>query len=110
MEQGGTVLLVEDQDMVRKMAELMLKRLGYQVFAASCGAEAVELLRENPDRVSFVITDLTMPGMDGWETLTALRKIRPHIPVILVSGHDEARVMTAVIAPSSPMSSYTSLT
>jgi PAS domain S-box-containing protein len=93
MEQGGTVLLVEDQDTVRKMAELMLKRLGYEVLVASGGAEAVELLRENPEQVQFVITDLTMPGMDGWETLMALRKIRPHIPVVLVSGHDEAHAM-----------------
>jgi PAS domain S-box-containing protein len=93
MEPGGTVLLVEDQDTVRNMAESMLKHMGYQVLAASCGAEAVELFSENPDRVSFVITDLTMPVMNGWETLTALRKIQPHIPVVLVSGHDEARVM-----------------
>ncbi len=93
MEQGGAVLLVEDQDMVRKMAELMLKRLGYEVLAASDGPEAVELLRDNPDLIRCVITDLSMPGMDGWETLTALRKIRPHIPVVLVSGHDEAHAM-----------------
>ncbi len=91
--QGGTVLIVEDQDPVRKMSVLMLKRLGYEVLEASGGAEAVELFRENPDQVRLVITDLTMPGMDGWETLVALRKIRPYIPVILVSGHDEAQAM-----------------
>ena len=93
MEQGGTVLLVEDQDMVRKMAESMLKRMGYEVLAVSGGAEAVQLFRENPDQIRLVITDLTMPGMDGWETLTALREIRPHIPVILASGHDVAHAM-----------------
>jgi len=95
VEQGGTVLLVEDQDMVRKVAELMLKRLGYEVLAASDGADAVKLLRENPDLIRFVITDLTMAGMDGWETLTALRKTRPDIPVILVSGYDEGHAMTS---------------
>jgi signal transduction histidine kinase/CheY-like chemotaxis protein len=93
VEQGGTVLLVEDQDTVRKMAESMLKRLGYEVLAASGGTEAVKMFRENADPVRCVITDLSMPGMDGWETLAALRKIRPHIPVILVSGHDEAHAM-----------------
>ncbi len=93
IEQGGTVLLVEDQDTVRKMAESMLKRLGYEVLAASGGAEAVKLLRENLDLIRCVITDLTMPGMDGWETLAALREIQPYIPVIMVSGHDEARAM-----------------
>lgn len=93
-ESGGTVLLVEDQDPVRNTAESMLKRLGYEVLPASCGAEAVNLLREKPNRIRCVITDLGMPGMDGWATLAALRKIRPHIPVILVSGYDDALVMT----------------
>jgi two-component system, cell cycle sensor histidine kinase and response regulator CckA len=93
VEQGGTVLLVEDQDMVRKMAKTMLHRMGYEVVAASGGTEAVKLFRKNPDQVRLVITDLTMPGMNGWETMAALRKIRPHIPVVLVSGHDEAHAM-----------------
>ncbi|MDR3555768.1 MAG: ATP-binding protein [Syntrophobacteraceae bacterium] len=90
IEKGGLILLVEDDPGVRNMAETMLKRMGYKVLAASNGPEAVKLFKENPERVRFVITDLTMPGMDGWETLAALRKIRPHIPVVLASGHDEA--------------------
>ncbi len=93
MERGSTLLLVEDQDAVREMAESMLKALGYQVLATSGGAEAVKLLQANPDQVCCVITDLSMPGMDGWETLTALRKIRPNIPVVLASGYDEAHAM-----------------
>jgi CheY-like chemotaxis protein len=93
MEPGGTVLLVDDQDAVRNMAKSMLKRLGYEVLAAPGGAEAVRMLRENLDQIRCVITDLTMPGMDGWETLAALRKIQPHIPVILVSGYDEAQAL-----------------
>ncbi len=75
MEPGGTVLLVEDLDVLRNMAEAMLKQLSFEVLAASDGAEAVNLLRENPDQIHCVITDLFMPGMDGWETLVALRKI-----------------------------------
>jgi PAS domain S-box-containing protein len=91
-ELGGKVLLVEDLDTMRKIAEAMLKRLGFDVLAASGGAEAVNLLRENPGQIRYVITDLSMPGMDGWETLTALRKIQPDLPVIVVSGYDEAYV------------------
>jgi PAS domain S-box-containing protein len=94
MEPGGTVLLVDDQDAVRTMGKTMLNRLGYEVLAASGGAEAVNLFREHSDQVRLVITDLTMPGMDGWETLEALRKIRPHIRVVLASGYDEAHVKT----------------
>lgn len=90
---GGAVLLVDSQDSVRNMAQSMLERLGYEVLAVSGGAEAVSLLRETPDRVRCVVTDLTMSGMDGLETLAALRKIRPLIPVVLTSGNDEAQVM-----------------
>jgi len=93
MEPGGTVLLVEDQDTARLIARAVLKRLGYEVIDASSGSEAIDLFRQDPDRIRCVITDLGMPEMDGWETLAALRKIRANIPVILVSGYDEAYAM-----------------
>jgi two-component system, cell cycle sensor histidine kinase and response regulator CckA len=91
--EGSTVLLVDDHDDVRKMAADMLKHLGFTVLTAADGLEAIELFREHRDIICFVLTDLTMPGMDGWQTLSALRKIDPHIPVILSSGYDEAYVM-----------------
>ncbi len=94
MGAGGNVLLVEDQETVRNMAEAMLEQMGFEVLAASSGAEAVELFQANPDKILCVMTDLRMPGMNGWETLAVLRKIRPHIPAILVSGCDEACAMT----------------
>ncbi len=86
--EGALVLLVDDDPLVLNMAQSMLSRMGYGVLAASGGAEAVKLFEEDPDRVRIVITDLSMPGMDGWQTLTALRKIRPNIPVVLTSGYD----------------------
>jgi nitrogen-specific signal transduction histidine kinase/CheY-like chemotaxis protein len=89
----GQVLLVEDEDTVRKVAEVMLRRLGLQVLTAVDGAEAVQIFRENQDRIALVLSDLTMPRMNGWETLNALRHLQPDIPVILASGYDEARVM-----------------
>ncbi len=92
-EKGGFILLVDDDPGVRKMATAMLKRMDYEVLAASSGAEALKLFKENPDRVRFVITDLTMEGMNGWEILAALRKIRPDIPAVLASGHDEPYAM-----------------
>ena len=92
-EGGGTVLLVEDDEMVRNMAAAMLKRLGFTVLEAKDGVEAVEIFRERKDEIRCVITDLTMPRMNGWETLTALRKLAPDIPVILASGYDKAQVM-----------------
>jgi CheY-like chemotaxis protein len=71
----------------------MLTRLGYTVLEAKDGAEAVEVFKQHQDEVRCVLSDLTMPRMDGWETLAALRKLSPNIPVILSSGYDEAQVM-----------------
>jgi PAS domain S-box-containing protein len=93
MEGGGTVLLVEDDSHVRDIAATILKHLGYSVIEAKDGVDAVEVFRQHLSEISCVLCDLTMPRMNGWETLTALRKLVPDIPVILASGYDEAQVM-----------------
>jgi two-component system cell cycle sensor histidine kinase/response regulator CckA len=93
MDWGGTVLLVEDEEVLRRTVATMLARLGFLVLDAKDGTEAVEVFRQHQDTIRFVICDLTMPRMDGWETLTALRRLAPGIPVILTSGYDEAHVM-----------------
>ena len=90
---SGTVLLVEDDEMVREMAAIMLNNLGFTVCTASDGVEALEVFAKHPDEIRLVLSDVSMPRMDGWETLTALRRIRPKIPVILTSGHDESQVL-----------------
>jgi len=92
-EGDGKVLLIEDEAQVRNMARIMLTRLGFTVIEAKDGAEAVEMFRRRRDEIRWVLTDLTMPQMNGWETLAALRKLSPDIPVILSSGYDEAQVM-----------------
>ncbi len=91
-ERFGTVLLVEDQEIVRNMTETMLARMGFKVVTATDGVEAVEIFQQHLDAINIVLTDLSMPRMDGWETLSALRRIRPDIPVILLSGHDDSLV------------------
>jgi len=93
LESGGIVLLVDDQDLARGMAAAMLNRLGFEVITAKDGTEAVDIFRERPEDIGLVLTDLTMPLLNGWETLDAVRKIRPDIPVILSSGYDEAGIM-----------------
>lgn len=89
-EEYGTVLLVEDEDIVRKMAEIMLTRLGFKVLLAKDGIEAVEIFGKHLDKIDVVVSDLTMPRMNGWETLLKVRQIRPDIPIILTSGYDES--------------------
>jgi CheY-like chemotaxis protein len=75
------------------MAQAVLRRLGYEVVAAVDGVEAVEVFRRHQEWIGCVLLDLTMPRRDGWETLAALRALRPDLPVILASGYDEAQAM-----------------
>jgi two-component system cell cycle sensor histidine kinase/response regulator CckA len=93
-EERGTVLLVEDEEMLRKMTAEMLRHIGFRVLQAKDGVDAVEVFRQHREEIRCVVCDLTMPRMGGWETLAALRKISPDIPVILSSGYDEAQVMS----------------
>jgi PAS domain S-box-containing protein len=90
---GGTVLLVEDEPMVRKLGQSALTSLGFAVLLAGDGVEAMEVFRQHKDKVRCVICDVTMPRMDGWETLAALRRLAPGLPVVLASGYDKAHVM-----------------
>ncbi len=92
-ETGATVLVVEDEEQVRKLAANLLIQLGYTVLEAKDGLEAVEVFKKHQDELRCVLSDLTMPRMDGWNTLAALRRLSPDIPVILSSGYNEAQVM-----------------
>lgn len=85
---SGTVLVVEDEESMRKMAGIMLTYMGYTVITAKDGVNAVDVLRKHNGEIQCVLCDLTMPGMDGWETMAALRKISPSVPVVLTSGYD----------------------
>ena len=86
---GGseTILVVDDDDGVRKTAASALRAAGHRVVEAPDGRAAVELLRSTPD-VELAVVDMTMPGMSGEETLHALRELRADLPVLLSSGYD----------------------
>lgn len=90
---GGTVLLVEDEPAVRKTTSAMLGISGFTVLEARDGAEALELYRQHQGAICLVVSDLTMPGLDGWSTLAALRNLDPDLPAILTSGYDQSQVM-----------------
>lgn len=94
MESGGTVLLVEDDEIMSDMAQTMLTRLGFKVLTAQDGVEAIEVFQKHLNEIDIVVSDMSMPHMNGWETLSALRRSRPEIPVVLVSGHDESDLIT----------------
>jgi CheY-like chemotaxis protein len=88
------VLLVEDEPAVRQVARVMLTRLGFTVLEAADGQGAVELFRQHQAVIRCVLCDLTMPGLDGWETLAALREMAPAIPAVLASGYDRTEVLS----------------
>ena len=84
-----TVLLIDDEDAVRRVAERGLARLGFSVVCAP-GAEAALALLSDPAVAALlhiVVSDLTMPGLDGAELIQAIRLLRPGLPAILVSGY-----------------------
>lgn len=89
----GTVLVVEDEPMLRDIVKATLTRMGYIVLVAKDGFEAVEIFQQHRESIGCVLCDLIMPGMDGWETLSALRGLSPDLPVILSSGYDPVQAM-----------------
>jgi two-component system, cell cycle sensor histidine kinase and response regulator CckA len=88
-----TVLVVDDEPLVRKAFSRALRTLGYAVLEAEDGLAAVELFGQRRAEISCVVCDVTMPRMGGWETLTALRELAPGLPVILASGYSQDQVM-----------------
>jgi len=90
---GGLILVVDDEAVVRDVARHALGRFGYETLMAHHGQKAVEICREQGERISLVLLDLSMPGMDGVETLAELQRIRPDLPVVLCSGYNEKEAM-----------------
>jgi CheY-like chemotaxis protein len=83
----GAGLVVDDEVAVVRLAGRMLQKLGFETIPASGGREALELFRADPDRVRFVLLDMTMPNMSGREVFLEMRRIRPDVPIILSSGY-----------------------
>jgi CheY-like chemotaxis protein len=86
---SGTVLLIDDEEMVRGMGRSALERAGYRVLEAENGSAAINIVSEHGDDIDTVILDLTMPVMSGAETLEALRRLRPGLAIVLSSGFSE---------------------
>jgi PAS domain S-box-containing protein len=84
---SGTLLLVDDEDMIITTSEEMLQRLGYTVLTAKSGSEALDIYEKKKSEIDLVILDLIMPGMSGSETYEGLKKLNPNIKVLLASGY-----------------------
>ncbi len=86
---GGaeTILLVDDEDLIRDLGQRLLVKAGYEVVSARSGEEAIEVFQTRWERIPLVILDLIMPGMGGKKCLEELRKINPHSKVLVTSGY-----------------------
>jgi PAS domain S-box-containing protein len=86
---GRTVLVVDDEDSVRRVMRRVLTRRGFEVLEAVDGPSAIETFTSHAARIAVVVLDYTMPGMSGAETLAKLREIDPDLRVVLASGYTE---------------------
>lgn len=83
----GTILIVDDEEVVRTVAQDMLEALGYEVLTAEDGKEALETYGKNRDQIDLVLLDMIMPGMMGGETYDRLRDMNSGVKVLLSSGY-----------------------
>jgi two-component system cell cycle sensor histidine kinase/response regulator CckA len=88
---GGRILLVEDEDPVRMVAERSLTRQGYEVTSARDGEEGLALVEEGGE-FDIVVSDVVMPSLDGPAMAREIRKLAPHLPVLFMSGYAEEQL------------------
>lgn len=86
---GGieTILVAEDDEMLRKLASTVLGEFGYTVLLAKDGDDAVEQFKKNKDDIQLIILDMIMPGRNGLETYNAIKAVKPDIPALFASGY-----------------------
>ena len=88
---NGHLLIADDEVYLTKLYDVALAKLGYRVTLAKNGAEALRIFRADPRQFDLLVTDQMMPGMSGTELSEELLKLRPDLPIIVVTGYREAR-------------------
>ncbi len=109
---GGqeTILLVDDEPMIRELGKTILTSYGYRVLLANDGLEAVEIYQQNADAIELVLLDLTMPNLSGKDALQQIREIDPNVRVVFASGYsaddlnlsDDACILGFISKPFRP--------
>jgi CheY-like chemotaxis protein len=94
---GDTVLIAEDEELVRNVLVRMFQRAGYRVLAAINGRDAVTLLEQHRDEVRLAVLDVVMPELSGPEAYERLVALRPDLPALFISGYaDDSRAATRI--------------
>ncbi len=97
--EGGKILIIDDDPMIRELWSDFLSKQGFVVLMAADGMKGVDLLRARPDEIELAVVDLVMPGIGGEETIRRLREIKPEIKVLGASGYSangQARNMVSM--------------
>jgi PAS domain S-box-containing protein len=96
-----TVLIIDDEESVRNLAETVLTKLGYTVLTAADGAQGLDLLNGGNNKVDLVLLDLTMPGISGEEVLERISCEAPSVAVVILSGHSRESLDTDILSLAS---------
>ncbi len=95
----ATILVVDDEDLVRSVARRVLERAGYRVLTAGDGQEGLEVFERHAEDIALVLLDLTMPRMNGDETMREMRRVKHDVRVLLSSGYNEHEATEEITAP-----------
>jgi len=82
-----TILFVDDEEIILRVGERLLTKLGYTVLTANGGKEAIQIYEKHQEKIDLVILDMIMPGMGGGETYDTMKELHPPIKVLLSSGY-----------------------
>lgn len=93
---GGTILVIDDEAAVLRVASRILQRNGFEVLGAEDGQSAMELVRKHSDRIDSALTDIGLPDMNGVELASMIRNLLPEIPVVYMSGRTDEEVLDEV--------------
>jgi two-component system, cell cycle sensor histidine kinase and response regulator CckA len=96
---GGTVLIIEDEELLRLAISSLLRRRGFSVIHAADGSAAIDLIRTYKERIDLILLDMTLPGASSSEVLAEAGRIRPDVKIIVTSAYARDRVMRSLVAP-----------
>jgi CheY-like chemotaxis protein len=93
MIRGETLLLIEDETLVRELTHEILTGQGYRVLDAGSGEEAIRVFEAHPGPIQLVVTDVIMPGMNGREVYERMAQLRPDLKVLYMSGYTQSAIV-----------------
>jgi CheY-like chemotaxis protein len=91
---GGTILIVEDEQLMLRLVEKVLLQHGYQVLVASDGEEAIEVYRRHKLEIDVVLLDVDLPKLTGWDVLLKMKEENPDVRVVIATGFLEPKMKT----------------